>query len=77
MAVAHEQEMKAAVQEMRAKVVEAEADVPRAMAEALRGGKLGVLDYYQMRNTIADTEMREAIAKSGQPQAESGNGKHQ
>ena len=70
MAVAHEQEMKAAVQEMRAKVVEAEADVPRAMAEALRGGKLGVLDYYQMRNTIADTEMREAIAKSGQPQSD-------
>ncbi len=65
MAVAHEQEMKAAVQEMRAKVVEAEADVPRAMAEALRSGKLGVLDYYQMKNTIADTEMREAIAKSG------------
>ncbi|MBQ8161958.1 MAG: flotillin-like protein FloA [Clostridia bacterium] len=67
MAVAHEQEMKAAVQEMRAKVVEAEADVPRAMAEALRSGKLGVLDYYQMKNTIADTEMRESIAKASAP----------
>ena len=68
MAIAHEQEMKASVQEMRAKVVEAEADVPRAMAEALRSGKLGVLDYYQMRNTIADTEMRESIAKASTPQ---------
>ena len=63
MAVAREQEMKAAVQEMRAKVVEAEADVPRAMAEALRGGKLGVMDYYNMQNVISDTDMRKAIAK--------------
>jgi uncharacterized protein YqfA (UPF0365 family) len=65
MAVAHEQEMKASVQEMRAKVVEAEAEVPRAMATALREGKLGVLDYYQMQNVIADTQMREGIAKVG------------
>ncbi|MBQ9306853.1 MAG: flotillin-like protein FloA [Clostridia bacterium] len=69
MAVAHEQEMKAAVQEMRAKVVEAEADVPRAMADALRSGKLGVLDYYQMKNVMADTDMRESIAKASAPQA--------
>ena len=62
MAVAHEQEMIAAVQEMRAKVVEAEAQVPMAMAEALRSGKLGVMDYYQMQNVISDTRMREAIA---------------
>ena len=68
MAVAHEQEMKAAVQEMRAKVVEAEAEVPRAMAAALRDGKLGVMDYYQMQNTIADTTMRDSIAKASQPQ---------
>ena len=58
MAVAREQEMKAAVQEMRAKVVEAEAEVPRAMAAALREGKLGVMDYYNMQNVIADTQMR-------------------
>ena len=62
MAVAQEQEMIAAVQEMRAKVVEAEAEVPRAMAEALRSGKLGVMDYYQMQNVVSDTRMREAIA---------------
>ena len=62
MAVAREQEMKAEEQEQRAKVIEAEAEVPRAMAAALREGKLGVMDYYEMRNTIADTEMRESIA---------------
>lgn len=66
MAVAREQEMRAAVQEMRAKVVEAEAQVPLAMAQALREGKIGVMDYYHMRNLLADTEMREAIARGGQ-----------
>lgn len=62
MAVAREQEMVAAVQEMRAKVVEAEAEVPKAMAAALRDGKLGVMDYYNMKNVIADTQMRNSIA---------------
>ena len=63
MAVAREQEMKAAVQEMRAKVVESEAEVPKAMAQALREGKLGVMDYYNMQNINADTQMRESIAR--------------
>ena len=67
MAVAHEQEMKASVQEMRARVVEAEAEVPKAMAAALREGKLGVMDYYQMQNVIADTSMRDGIAKAAMP----------
>lgn len=66
-AVAHEQEMIAAVQEMRARVVEAEAQVPLAMAEALREGKLGVMDYYQMKNVIADTNMRDGIANAAKP----------
>jgi len=65
MAVAREQEMKAAVQEMRAKVVEAEAEVPKAMAAALREGKLGVMDYYNMQNLISDTQMRNAISTLG------------
>ncbi|HHT45848.1 MAG TPA: UPF0365 family protein, partial [Firmicutes bacterium] len=65
MAVAREQEMKAAVQEMRAKVVEAEAEVPEAMAQALREGKLGVMDYYNMQNILADTQMRDSISKYG------------
>lgn len=69
MAVAREQEMKAAVQEMRAKVVEAEAEVPRAMAAALKEGKLGVLDYYNLQNIISDTQMRNAISGMGKPDA--------
>jgi len=63
MAVAKEQEMKAGVQEMRAKVVEAEAEVPKALAEALRNGRMGVMDYYQLQNMQADTQMRDAISK--------------
>jgi len=62
MAVAKEQEMKAAVQEMRAKVVEAEAEVPKALASALKEGNLGVMDYYNLQNVIADTKMRDNIA---------------
>ena len=65
MAVAQEQEMLASVQEIRARVVAAEAEVPKAMAEALRNGKLGVMDYYQMQNVISDTRMRQAIAGEG------------
>ena len=64
MAVAIEQEMRAQVQEMRAKVVESEAEVPKAMAAALREGKLGVMDYYNMMNVISDTQMRNSIAGS-------------
>jgi len=65
MAVAREQEMVASVQEMRAKVVEAEAEVPAAMAKALREGKLGVMDYYNLQNIFADTQMRDSISKLG------------
>ncbi|MEH6904332.1 MULTISPECIES: flotillin-like protein FloA [Neobacillus] len=63
MAVATEQEMKAKVQEMRAKVVEAEAQVPLAMAEALKTGNIGVMDYMNFKNISADTEMRGSIGK--------------
>ncbi len=63
MAVAQEQEMKAKVQEMRAKVVEAEATVPLAMAEALREGNMGVMDYMNFQNISADTDMRGSISK--------------
>ncbi len=52
-------------QEMRAHVVEAEAEVPKAMAEALRSGRLGVIDYYQLQNIKADTSMRESIGQMG------------
>ncbi|WP_106497106.1 flotillin-like protein FloA [Lentibacillus sp. Marseille-P4043] len=63
MAVAQEQEMVAKVQEMRSKVVEAEADVPLALAEALRSGNLGVMDYMNYKNIDADTDMRDTIGK--------------
>ncbi len=63
MAVAHEQEMKARVVEMKAKVVEAESQVPQAMADALRGGKLGVMDYINMKNIESDTQMRSSLGK--------------
>ncbi len=64
MAVATEQEMKAKVEEMRAKVVEAEAEVPLALSEALRSGKMGVMDYVNYQNIMADTDMRDSISKS-------------
>ncbi|WP_425057568.1 hypothetical protein SCACP_20840 [Sporomusa carbonis] len=65
MAVAKEQEMRAFTQEMQAKVVESQAEVPKALAVALKEGRMGVMDYYNMNNVLADTQMRETIAKSG------------
>jgi uncharacterized protein YqfA (UPF0365 family) len=64
-AVAVEQEMKARVQEMRAKVVEAEAQVPMALADAMRNGRMGFMDYYKMQNVMADTGMRQSIGQPG------------
>jgi uncharacterized protein YqfA (UPF0365 family) len=56
MAVAREQEM-------RALVVENESKIPLAMAEAFKKGNLGIMDYYRMKNIMADTSMRESIAQ--------------
>lgn len=64
-AVAQEQEMVALVQQNRAKLVEAESQIPMAIADALRGGKIGIMDFYNLRNLQADTEMRTAIAGGG------------
>ena len=72
MAVAAEQENKAREQEMRAKVVESEAEVPKAMAEAFRKGQLGIMDYYQMKNITADTDMRSSISRGYQEGPEPG-----
>ncbi|MBI2376886.1 MAG: flotillin-like protein FloA [Deltaproteobacteria bacterium] len=66
MAVALEQEMKARYQESRAKVQEAEAEVPLALAEALRTGRMGAMDYFNLRNVVADTDMRSSISKMGE-----------
>ncbi|WP_077367969.1 flotillin-like protein FloA [Anaerosalibacter sp. Marseille-P3206] len=63
MAVAREQEMIAEVQAMKAKVVEAEAEVPLAISASLKEGKMGFMDYYNMKNLLADTDMRSSISK--------------
>jgi uncharacterized protein YqfA (UPF0365 family) len=68
MAVAREQEMLALVQENRSKVVEAESQVPMAIADAFRSGRLGVMDYYNLKNVQSDTDMRAAIAGAGKPE---------
>lgn len=60
-AVALEAEFQAEAQKNRALVVLAEADVPKALADALRSGKLGVMDHYRMQNVQADTQMRQSI----------------
>ncbi|MEN9443498.1 MAG: hypothetical protein RIS47_388 [Bacteroidota bacterium] len=65
MAVAREQEMIALAQEKRAMVIEAEAQIPIAMAEALRNGNIGVMDYYKLKNIQADTSMRDSLATGG------------
>lgn len=62
LAVAVEQENKAKIAEMQAALVAAEAEVPKAIAAALRSGNLGVMDYYSMKNMMADTEMRHALS---------------
>lgn len=63
-------------QEMRAYVVEAEAEVPKALAYALREGKMGVMDYYELQNLKADTEMRTAISETGDAEAELTGGRN-
>jgi len=73
MAIAAEQEMVARVAEMRAKVVEAEAQIPLAMAESFRSGNLGIMDYYKMKNIIADTQMRESLGTKGPGQEKKNN----
>ena len=65
MAVSQEQENFAKIEENRAVLVDAEAEVPKAMADAFKTGKLGILDYYKLKNVQADTDMRESIALSG------------
>jgi uncharacterized protein YqfA (UPF0365 family) len=49
---------------MQAKLVEAQAEVPKALAEALRKGNLGVMDYYRLQNIQSDTRMRESISET-------------
>ncbi len=73
LARAREQEMVAKTQENRASVVLAEAEVPRAVADGFRSGRLGLLDYYELKNVQADTAMRTAIATDSTRSITSGN----
>ena len=65
LAFAQEQEFKAEEQKNQALVVLAEAEVPKAMADAFRQGNMGIMDYYRMRNLVADTSMRDSISGTG------------
>ena len=67
MAYAMEQEMRAKVEQMRAKVVEAEAKIPLAISQAFLQGNLGIMDYYRMKNVMADTGMRDRIGADDAP----------
>jgi uncharacterized protein YqfA (UPF0365 family) len=73
LAVAGEQEHKADVEKNRALVVLAEAEIPKAMAEAFRGGNFGIMDYYRMKNVMADTDMRKNIGGSNGHDTPSGS----
>ena len=64
-AVAQEAEYHAEIQKNQALVVLAESEVPKAMAQAFRSGNLGIMDYYRMKNVMADTSMRKSIAGDG------------
>jgi uncharacterized protein YqfA (UPF0365 family) len=65
LASAREQEMRAEVVENEAKVKLAEAEIPKAIAQAFREGNLGIMDYYNLKNLQADTQMRTAIGETG------------
>lgn len=62
LAIAMEQEMKAQVEEMKSKVIEAEAMIPTAIAQALKNGNMGVLDYYNLEKTKADISLKESLS---------------
>jgi uncharacterized protein YqfA (UPF0365 family) len=64
-AEAEEEENKALVEEMTVTLVEAEAQVPLAIADSFDSNRMSVMDYYNLRNILADTEMRQAIASPG------------
>ena len=66
-AVAAEQENRALIQAKQADVVAAQAEIPRAIAQAMKEGKLGVMDYLRMQNVMADTAMRESLAEGEKP----------
>lgn len=69
-AVALEQENKAKVQEMKVKQVEIETEVPKALAKALNEGKISPVDYYDIQNLQADTNLRNALIGKAEAKGE-------
>jgi uncharacterized protein YqfA (UPF0365 family) len=65
-AAAREVEMVAKTQQNRAEVVLAEAEIPKSVSAGFRDGRIGLLDYYELKNLQADTTMRSAIAGTKQ-----------
>lgn len=64
MAIAREQEMKAKISEMQARLVDAECQIPMAIADALEKGNLPIMEYYKLKNIMADTDMRKSISNT-------------
>ncbi|MBB16268.1 hypothetical protein CMK22_13425 [Candidatus Poribacteria bacterium] len=65
-AEAEEEEMKALVEERTIDLIAADAEVPLSIADSFNSERMSVMDYYNLRNVIADTEMRQAIASPDQ-----------
>lgn len=69
-AVALEQENKAKIQELQAKKIEMEAEVPKALAKALNDGKISPVEYYDIQNLEADTNLRNTLTKKAEQKPE-------
>ena len=63
---AAEEEMKALVEERTIDLIAADAEVPLSIADAFNSERMSVMEYYNLRNVVADTEMRQAIASPDQ-----------
>jgi len=70
LAVAEEYELKVKAQRLKLEKLSAEAEIPKAIKKAFEEGKVNVLDYYKMQNIIADTKMRQSIAKDSKSSEE-------
>jgi len=67
---------KAASDEARANLIKAEEKVQKAIAAAFLDGNLSINQYNEMRNTEADTRMRDRINNNDEPENEHHNEHH-
>lgn len=54
LAIAEEHEMRVRTQEKRAQLLDAEAEVPKALTTAFRSGRIGVMEFYKMKDVLAN-----------------------